>query len=116
MNGDVFIKLYLDEDVDVLVADLLRAQSFEVFTTSELGHKSKSDPEQLEYAVAEKLTIVTHNRTDFEKLAQRYFDSGTTHFGIVIAVQRAPHEIAARLLGILNNFTADEMVNQIHYI
>lgn len=116
MSGDVFIKLYLDEDVDILIADLIRAHGFEVFTTSELGHKSKSDPEQFEFAVKEKLTIVTHNRKDFEKLAQAYFDSGATHFGIIVSVQRIPHQIAARLLNILNNFTADEMVNQIHYI
>ncbi len=60
--------------------------------------------------------IVTHNRLDFGELAQKYFAESQTHYGIIISVQRLPHEIAERLLKILNDFTADEMTNQIIYI
>ena len=62
------------------------------------------------------MAIVTNNRLDFEALAQDYFDSGKMHYGIIIAVRRSPQEIAQRLLGILNNFVADEVVSQIFYI
>lgn len=116
MNGDVFIKLYLDEDVDVTVGDIVRTQGFEVFTTTQLSRKGKSDAEQLEFAVSRKWTIVTNNRLDYENLATEYFEMGKTHYGIIMAVRRPPNEIAARLLGILNNFTVDEIINQIHYI
>ena len=116
MSGDVFIRLYLDEDIDVLIADLIRPHGFEIVTTMEVARKSKSDPEQLEYATTEKFTIVTHNRSDFEQLAQKYFDSGQTHYGIIISVQRISSEIVRRLLKILNTFTADEAKNQVYYI
>jgi hypothetical protein len=33
----LFIELYLDEDVDVLIADLLRARGFKATTTREAG-------------------------------------------------------------------------------
>jgi hypothetical protein len=36
MNG-LFMALYLDEDVDVLIADLIRARGFIVITTQEAG-------------------------------------------------------------------------------
>lgn len=116
MNDPIFIKFYLDEDVDVLIASLVSPQGFQVTTTNEAGRKGQSDPEQLEYAIGLQSAIVTHNRIDFEELAQEYFASGKNHYGIVIAVQRQPRDIAKRLLDVLDNFTADEMRNQIIYI
>ena len=35
----LFIELYLDEDVDVLVAGLTRARGFQTITTQEAGRK-----------------------------------------------------------------------------
>ncbi len=49
--NELFIKLYLDEDVDHLVAKLVRPNGFEVIVTSEIGRRSESDPLQLEYAI-----------------------------------------------------------------
>ncbi len=114
--NDIFIKLYLDEDIDILIAELIRSQGFQAATTDELGRKGQSDLQQLEYAVSRQSVIVTHNRLDFEELMQRYFTESQTHYGIIIAVQRQPHDIAELLLKILNDFTADEMKNQIIYI
>jgi len=62
----LFIELYLDEDVDVLVSDLVRARGFKVTTTQGAGQKGKDDDEQLAYAVSHQLTLFTHNRIDFE--------------------------------------------------
>jgi hypothetical protein len=51
MNG-LFIDLYLDEDVDVLVADLIRARGFTVITTQEAGNIGGSDRQQLAAAIS----------------------------------------------------------------
>ena len=115
MNG-LFIDLYLDEDVDVLVADLVRARGFTVVTTQEAGNIGAGDRQQLAAAVSLQHAIVTHNRTDFELLAEEYFVSGQAHCGIIIAVRRSPYEIVRRLLLILNHVAADEMRNQLRYI
>ncbi len=80
------------------------------------GAKGSADPQQLEYAISRQSAIVTHNRLDFEKLARQYFAGGQTHYGIIVSVQRLPQEIAERLLSVLNDFTMDEMINQIIYI
>ncbi|HKC66063.1 MAG TPA: DUF5615 family PIN-like protein [Pyrinomonadaceae bacterium] len=112
----VFIEIYLDEDVSVLVADLLRARGFVAVTTQESGQSGCSDLEQLEYAVTERKALLTHNRADFESLARKYFSKNQTHHGIIIAVRRSPNEIVRRLLTILNQVTADEMENQLRYI
>ena len=113
---NLFIELYLDEDVSTLVADLLRARGFSAITTLEAGQLGNTDVAQLNYAVSNHKVLLTHNRGDFEALARDCYKSGRTHFGIIIAVRRTPHEIVRRLLLILNNTTADEMENVLRYI
>ncbi|NES98326.1 MAG: hypothetical protein F6K32_24710 [Desertifilum sp. SIO1I2] len=113
---DIFIHIYLDEDVDVLVATLLRSRGFEATTQNQAEQLGKTDVEQLEYAVSQRAAILTHNRTDFEELARGYFEQGKLHYGIIISVRNPYQEIVQRLLAILNSTTADEMENQILYI
>ncbi|WP_254566462.1 DUF5615 family PIN-like protein [Oscillatoria sp. HE19RPO] len=113
---DVFIRLYLDEDVNVLVADLLKVKGFDVITARDAGTLHSSDPEQLAYAVSQQRVLLTHNRVDFEELAQAYFSSEQIHYGMIFAVRRPPPQIVQRLLVILNEVTADEMENQVRYI
>ena len=112
----LFIELYLDEDVSVLVAELLRARGFVAITTREAGRIQKSDAEQLVYAINQRKTLLTHNRADFEALAKEYFTAGKMHYGIIVAVRRPPTEMARRLWLILNRVTSDEMQNQLRYI
>lgn len=72
----LFIELYLDEDVSVLVADLLHGRGFVAVTTRDEGQLQNSDAEQIAYAVRQQKTLLTHNRADFEVLAQAYRDAG----------------------------------------
>ncbi len=112
----LFVTLYLDEDVDVLVAELLRRYGFEAVTTLEANRLGSEDEEQLAYAAREGMAILTHNRVHFEALATAYFDAGKEHAGIIIAVQRSPYEIARRVVRVLNHVTAEEMRNQLRYV
>ena len=112
----LFIELYLDEDVDILVAQLIRARGFAVRTTAEARQLRASDAMQLTYATDQHLTLLTHNRVDFEALHNAYVASGQQHGGIIVAVRRSPYELTRRLLLILNQVTADEMDDQLRYI
>jgi hypothetical protein len=114
--NQLFIELYFDEDVDVLIADLVRARGFQAATTQEANNIGIGDEQQLAYASDLQKTFFTHNRVDFERLAEEYFATGREHYGIIIAVRRAPYEIVRRLLAIMNNVTADEMMNQLRYM
>lgn len=109
-------KVFLDEDVNVIIAKILHSHGYEVLTASAADRKSRSDPEQLEYAAHNGFTILTHNRRDFELLAVEYFDENRPHHGIIIAVRRPVGLIADRLLEIIGSCPADELRNQIIYI
>ncbi|MEL6438993.1 MAG: DUF5615 family PIN-like protein [Cyanobacteria bacterium J06621_8] len=112
----IFIHVYLDEDVDVLVASLLCSRGFNATIAQQAKQLGKTDAEQLEYAISQGNAILTHNRTNFENLAREYFDAGKSHAGIIVAVRKPYTEIVRRLLVILDSTTADEMENQILYI
>jgi hypothetical protein len=75
--SQIFIELYLDEDVDVLIAELLRGRGFSVTNTRDAGQLGCTDDEQLAYAARERKTLVTHNRAHFEALAREYLSTWT---------------------------------------
>jgi Domain of unknown function (DUF5615) len=112
----LFIGLYLNEDVDVLLAQLVRAGGFSAVTTQEAGRLGATDEQQLIYAASQHWALLTHNRADFESLHQAYVVSSREHSGIIIAARRLPYEIVRRLLCILKQVTPDEMQNQLRYI
>ncbi len=112
----LFIDLYLDEDVDVLIADLLDAYGFDALTTRDADNLGLTDSKQLAFAVDQNRALLTHNRPHFEALAGQYFEAEQTHYGIICAIRQSPAKITHRLLKILDHVTAEEMKNQIRYI
>ena len=112
----LFIELYLDEDVDVLVADLVQARGFVVVTTRDAGNLGASDLDQLSYAAEQHKTLLTHNRNHFGMMSREYRAAGQNHGGIIIAVRHPPYELLRRLLRILNQVTFNEMQDQVRYI
>ncbi len=112
----IFAEIYLDEDLDVVVADILKALGFEAVTARDAGRLRATDPEQLAYAASQQMVLLSHNRLDFEALHRQYLAESRDHWGIIIATRRSPQEIVANLLRFLNMLTADELQNQLLYI
>lgn len=112
----LFIELYLDEDISVLLAKLLKARGFEVITTQDAKRLGASDKGQLEYAIRKEKVLLTHNRLHFEKLHKEYLRENKNHYGIIIATRQNEYITLKRLLKILDNVSADEMKNQLRYI
>ncbi len=73
MSHRLFIELYLDEDVDILVADLIRSYGFVAETTRDAEKLQSTDAEQLSYAASQQKILLTHNRVHFEALATEVF-------------------------------------------
>lgn len=86
----LFAELYLDEDVSVLVASLLRVRGFYVTTARDEGMLRRDDPQQLSYAVAHGRCLFTHNRVHYERLHSDYLAGNDRHFGIIIGSRRKP--------------------------
>ena len=111
----LFGSIYVDEDVHVLVAELLQSKGFRAITARDAGMLRESDDSQLEFAARNGMAILTHNRADYLNLHRPYLDTGTPHSGIIVISRfpESPYWIANEVVDILDQFTADEMENQI---
>lgn len=114
--SDVPASLYLDEDVSVVVAAILRARGFAVETAREAEQLGRTDFEQLDFGAVASHVLLTHNRVDFERLHLEWLETGRPHAGIIIARRRPPAELAARVGRLLTRLTADELQNQLFYV
>jgi predicted nuclease of predicted toxin-antitoxin system len=104
------VRLYLDEDVSVLLAELLRPHGFDVVTTRDVKRLGESDSTQLQFAADHQRTILTHNRLDFEALHTVSLQENRPHAGILIANRRASDfELMRRVLKLLDGMTAEDM-------
>ncbi|WP_107667692.1 DUF5615 family PIN-like protein [Cyanothece sp. BG0011] len=112
----IFAKVYLDENVDILVAELLLARGFEATTTRKQRMLGKSDEAQLAYTASFKYCLLTYNRVDFEKLHLAYISQKKTHSGIIICPEKSAYEVVERVVIILDTLTADEIANQLLYV
>ena len=112
----LFASLYLDEDVSILVADILRARGFDVITARDEKMLGRNDSEQLEKAISLHRCLFTHNRIHYEKLHHQAVSGEKKHFGIIIGTRRNMYELARRIATLLDTLTADEIENQLLYV
>ena len=73
-------RLYLDENVDPDLGEILRALGNDVTSVHELGHDGHPDKSVLEFASRNERAVVTHNRRHFLTLHRQSPD----HAGIII--------------------------------
>ncbi len=113
----LYLSFYFDEDIAVQVAAILTKENYDVLTARDAGMLTRSDTEQLEFAIHQERTVVTHNREDFENLHSEYLDRGDKHYGIIILHRRQVfNDMANRLLKLLDRTTPEEMENQLRYV
>ena len=96
------LRVYLDEDVDVLLAQLLGSRGFDCTFASEENHLRWTDEQHLEWATTDARIVITHNRVHFEALARQWWSESKDHAGIVLAVRRANiYDLTRRVLPVL---------------
>lgn len=110
------IKLYLDEDVDISLAQALKQKGIDVLTTQESGNKRLSDSAQLEFAINNQRAIFTHNKRDFLLLHKSYLLEGKNHYGIILSDQRTVGETLRGLSRLIFSLTAEEMKNRREFL
>jgi hypothetical protein len=78
------LSVYLDECVDVQLAEALRQRGFIAATTLAAERLRASDEEQLIYASDHDLMMLTHNRRHFRRLHYLFQRQNRAHAGSIL--------------------------------
>ncbi|MBI1864725.1 MAG: DUF5615 family PIN-like protein [Nitrospirae bacterium] len=111
------LKFYVDENVDVRVAEGLRRRAIAATSALEEGLLGASDEEHFGRATALGAVIFTHDH-HFVEMALRRGRRGEEHFGVIFAeMHRLPMgECIRRLALYADVLSAEEMVNAIEFL
>lgn len=90
------IRLYLDEDINPLLARVLRTRGFDVVSVHDLGRTGLSDEEQFQFARAEGRALLTCNIADYVCLASGLMRAGEPFPGLVLSEQLPFREFLRR--------------------
>ena len=107
------VKIYLDEDVRPIIADILKERGYEVISTIEAKMMGKTDVEQIEFAVKNEMAILTHNIKDFVQLHKRYHKK---HYGIILSEQIPLKNLLRRILTFLSKTDAKDVKGEIIWL
>ena len=110
------LRLYLDEDVHLFIAEAVRLRGYEATTTRDQSRLGADDESQLTFAARQKYTLVTYNVHDYLRLHYQWLTTGKHHAGVIIASQENPRRNIRALLNILAEVTDMEMTDQLEYL
>lgn len=110
------VKILLDEDVWVGLAQALREAGYDAVSVRELDRMGLSDDEQMAFAIADNRTILTHNIQDFAPMVADYFEQGIFNTGVIVARQFDKGTLLRRTLSLLSSVTSEEIANTLRFI
>ncbi|MBI3319033.1 MAG: DUF5615 family PIN-like protein [Candidatus Omnitrophica bacterium] len=107
------VRLYLDEDVRPLLAEILRDRGFDAISASRTHRLGLTDREQLEVAIKERRALLTHNIRDFVRLHTELADR---HEGIIVSNQAPLPILLRRVLGFFSRETAASITGRLCWL
>ncbi len=107
------LRLYLDENISVIVADGLRRRQIDVVTARDAKRLGDDDASQLAFATAENRILTTFD-DDFLAIAA----SGIEHAGIAYchSEKYTKGELIYALLVLCSVMNQDEMKNRVEFL
>ena len=110
------MKLYLDESVSVVLANVLTQHGVDCLTVREAGYLGQPDEFQLSVAAREHRVLFTHDTRDFSCLASDWVVTGRTHAGILLAHQLPLRKLLLRFRAFLLRGPSLDFTNQILWL
>ena len=106
------LRFYLDEDVDPLLAQVLRDRNVDCISTYEVKNQGLSDRDQLAFAIRNERTIISFNVKDFVFLARSFSQEGKSHKGIIVSDHLPFRELLRRTLTLIAKIKRDDLTNE----
>lgn len=110
------MKLYLDENIPVILCTVLSAHGVDCLTTQQAGNLGLTDDTQLVYATREHRVLVTFNCKDFFPLAQRWQEDDRAHAGLILSKELPVPELLRRFRRFLHQHQHDDLTNLVLWL
>jgi hypothetical protein len=102
------VRIYLDENVNVHVMDVLRQRGYDVTHALIEGNMQLPDEQHLRWANGQGRAVVTHDFADFVRLHTEFIQRHEQHEGIILVPVRPLRELAGRLSKHLDSYAPAE--------
>lgn len=110
------IRLYLDEDINPLLASALRQRGYDVISVHEMDRRAVSDRQHFEHATADHRAILTFNIRDFVPIACEAIQANHTLPGLVVSDQLPFGSLLRRSLRLMHAKAAEDIANTIVWL
>lgn len=110
------IALYLDEHVQVSLAEGLRTRGMDVMTTQEAGNYSLDDIGQLNFASKEHRVLLSFNKRHFARIHYECMKKSSPHSGIILSDQLTVGLLIRRLMRLYFSLSDKDMQNRLEYL
>ena len=111
-----FPKLYTDEDVDPLLAGVLREKGFDAMSCHQSRMWGQTDEAQLQFAAKHPRVILTHNIRDFCLLAREWAKKEKMHSGIILSRQGHFSKLLPATIKLLGISREQSIQNQVIWL
>ena len=110
------IRLYLDEDINPLLAHVLRNRGFDAMSVHDLGRTGLTDEEQFEFARLERRVLLTCNVGDYVRLGTRLIHARQSFPGLIVSEQLPFREFLRRTSRLMQERSQEELANNILWL
>ena len=110
------IALYLDEHIQISLAEALRSRGIDILTTQEAHNTGLQDGQQLAFATDTNRVLFSYNRRHFAQIHHQWMRIRRPHAGIVISDQVPIGIILRRLMKLYFSLGSEEMANRLEYL
>lgn len=110
------VSLYLDEHIQISLAEALRLRGVDVLTTQEADNMGLNDYDQLNYAQWKGRVLLSYNKGDFARIHYEFMKDNKAHAGIVLSDQLPVGQILKRLMRLYFAVSKEEMKNRLEYL
>jgi len=110
------IALYLDEHIQISLAEALRSRGIDILTTQEAHNTGFQDSRQLAFATDTNRVLFSYNTRHFAHIHHQWMRIRRSHAGMVVSDQMPIGIVLRRLMKLYFSLGSEEMANRLEYL
>ena len=107
------VKLLIDEDTHLALAEALRKRGYDAVHVREVERRGLGDPDQLDFASAQGSLLCDLQPGRICCFAWKYTLAGREHCGIIVSEQKPIGQMLREMLTFLETHSAEDVRGQI---